>query len=210
MTIGTSMTIALVASGGALLMTVPACDTEDATLAEVVNDYPVIARDDDAGAPADIMGPTSLTVFKAWWGTALFVDGVVPGATSGPQRTTPQTAYAYALLAPGWDPSNGGPPTSLIAVRSNVRLSSARGQMLSIRVSDLDFTGRCGATPLSQTDADFITQRIFPAEFAGGHYDAATCVFTSDAADAASPEGGMSSDASPLEDGASAANTHGD
>jgi hypothetical protein len=70
-------------------------------------------------------------------------------------------------------------------VKSKTTLSVKRGDTLHVRVSDITMTGNCGAgQPLSQSDADFITQRIFPGDFAGGAYDAATCTFVPNATDA--------------------------
>jgi hypothetical protein len=62
----------------------------------------------------------------------------------------------------------------------------ARGDTLNIQVSDSTFDGNCAAgKPLSQADADQITQEIFPDEFAGMRYEARTCTLT-----VISPEGG--------------------
>jgi hypothetical protein len=144
------------------------CDTETATSAVVDN------------------ASSSVTVYKAWWGATLFRDPVAPSAESETERTVPSNDFAYALLAPGWDPNSGAPPSRLVAVRSSAPLSATRGDTLHIVVSDDAFVGDCAAgKPLSQDDADFITQRIFPGDFAGGVYDATTCT-THAAADAAS------------------------
>jgi hypothetical protein len=154
------------------LFSVAACDTEDATTAVVDDDY----------SAAD-----AVVVYKVWWSTALFSTPVVPGAESDSSRVVTDDATAYALLAPGWDPTSGAPPTYLVAVKSKATLSVARGDELHIRLSDSTMTGRCAAGGgLMQADADFITQRIFPGDFAGGTYDAKTCRFTP-AADAAAP-----------------------
>jgi hypothetical protein len=147
------------------------CETETATTAVVADRYPVIA---DGGDPS-----TQLTVYKVWWVTTLFVDPVVPGAESALQRTVPAADYAYALLAPGWDPTSTTPPVILIPVRSADKLGVTRGETLRIEVSDATFVGNCaGGKTLSQDDADFITLRIFPGDFATVTYDAKNCTST--------------------------------
>jgi hypothetical protein len=144
------------------------CDTENATTVVVDNDYPSIPDGGDA--------MTEMTVFKVWWVTTLLPDAVRPGGEGQVQRTVPNTDYAYAVLAPGWDASSRTPPSKVLAARSVGRLALARGDTLHVHVSDGTFLGNCAAgTRLSQDDADFITRRIFPAEFAGVTYDAQHC-----------------------------------
>jgi hypothetical protein len=148
-----------------------ACDTEDPTMVVVDNDYAALP---DGGDPT-----TEMTVYRVWWVTSLLSDAVAPGAEGQPQRTVPNADFAYAVLAPGWDPSAPAPPTRFIAARSAAKLSAARGETLHVHVSDDTFVGTCEpGKALSQSDADFITQRIFPAEFAGLAYDATTCTAT--------------------------------
>ncbi len=137
--------------------------SDGATAAVVQNAYP-------AGGPA---------VLEAWWYTTLFRTPVGAGGTSEALRTVPASDYAYAVLAPGWDPASGTAPTTLLPVRSASRLVVDRGGALSIVVGPQTFVGDCAAgAPLSQQDADFITERIFPGTFAGATYDAATCTLT--------------------------------
>lgn len=144
-----------------LLVAASACDTPDPTKAVVDNAYPASSQ---------------VVVYKAWWSATLFEDPVLPGASSDEQRSVPESNFVYALLAPGWDPASGSPPTKLLAVRSKEPLAATRGDTLHIIVSDATFAGSCDARqPLSQEDADFITQRIFPGDFANVSYDAATC-----------------------------------
>jgi hypothetical protein len=153
---------ALVLSGTLL----PACETSDATQAVFDNEYPV----SDAGASA------SVTLYRGWWSVAQLSEPVLAGAESDPLRVVQGSDYAYALLAPGWDPESGSPPATLLPVRTSAKLSVARGDTLRITISDATAVGNCAAgLPLSQADADFITQRIFPGEFAGQSYDAASC-----------------------------------
>lgn len=144
-----------------LLLGAAACETPDPTSAVVDNAYPE---------------PSQVVVYKVWWAATLFNDPVVPGASSDIQRSVPESDVVYALLAPGWDPVSGSPPTKLVAVRSKEKLVAPRGDTLHIVVSDATFTGSCDARqPLSQADADFITQRIFPGDFANVAYDAQKC-----------------------------------
>ena len=148
----------------ALLLTPTGCGTETPTEAVVTSGY---AKSD------------AITVYRVWYATTLFRDPVAPGSTSGTERTVPGSALAYAVLAVGWDPSSNEKPSSFVAVQSNHELSVERGDTLQIVVSDRTFAGRCDAgEALKQSDADFITQRIFPGEFTGMHYDASTCTAT--------------------------------
>jgi hypothetical protein len=145
----------------ALVLGVAACETPDPTSAVVDNAYPVAS---------------GIVVYKAWWSATLFRDPVAPGASSDIERSVPESDVVYALLAPGWDPTSGSPPTRLVAVRSKEKLAAPRGDTLHIVVSDATFVGNCAAKqPLSQTDADFITQRIFPGDFANTLYSAQNC-----------------------------------
>lgn len=153
-----------------------ACETETPTTASVRNDYTALA---DGGDPA-----TQTVVCRALYASTLFLDPVAPGDTSAKHRTVPSTDYVYAVLAMGWDPSSGAAPTTLIPVRSKGPLAVARGDLGLIAVSPAAFDGDCSAgSHLSQTDADLITQRIFPGTFAGVSYDASTCKSTTVAPD---------------------------
>jgi hypothetical protein len=150
------------------------CDAANATSAVVDNDYAVVPDGGDAGAPV-----TEMTVFKVWWSTSLLPDAVAPGSEGTPERTVPNTDFAYAVLAPGWDPSSAAPPARFLAVKSIAKLSAVRGDVLHVHVSDATFAGNCAAgKPLSQSDADLVTKRIFPAEFATVTYDASNCIAT--------------------------------
>ena len=147
---------------GALLAA--ACETPDPTKAVVDNAY----------AP-----PSQVVVYKAWWAATLFKAPVAPGTSSDEERSVPESDFVYALLAPGWEPESGSPPTKLVAVRSKDKVKAPRGDTLHIVVSDGTFFGSCDAKQaLSQEDADFITQRIFPGDFANMIYDAKTCTST--------------------------------
>jgi hypothetical protein len=152
------------------------CDTEDPTTVVVDNAYPVVPAGGDVAK--------EMTVFKVWWVTSLLPDAVPPGGAGQPERTVPNSDFAYALLAPGWDPSSPAPPPRLFAAKSASRLSAARGDTLHIHVSDDTFVGNCNAArPLSQDDATFITTRIFPAEFARMIYDSKSCTARAEAGD---------------------------
>jgi len=164
-----------------LLLGAAACETPDATSAVVDNAYPEATR---------------VVVYKAWWAATLFKEPVVPGASSDIERSVPESDVVYALLTPGWDPASGSPPTRLVAVRSKDKLVASRGDTLHIVVSDATFRGSCDARePLSQEDADFITQRIFPGDFANAVYDARSCTTTPTPDADAGSEGGA--DAGP-------------
>jgi hypothetical protein len=163
-----------------------ACDTSDPTQAVVDNAYPAPP---DGGDPA-----TQTVVYNAWWSVTLFSTPVGAGAESDQARAVTSTDFAYAVLAPGWDPSSTTAPTTLIPVKTAALLHADRGDTLHIVVSDATVVGNCAAgKPLSQADADFITQSIFPGLFSGVTYDAAKCVATPtpvDAGNDATPEAG--------------------
>lgn len=147
------------------------CETSDPTFAVIENRY---APPPDGGDAA-----LQTAVYQGWWSVTLFTTPVAAGTTSDPQRAITSTDFAYALLAPGWDPASGTTPTTLVPVKSSAALHVKRGDTLHIVVSDEATTGDCAAgKPLSQEDADFITQRIFPGLFANVTYDAATCIST--------------------------------
>lgn len=161
---------ALGAALAALLLALPGCETEDPTRVLVENGYPEASK---------------LVVYKVWWEVTLFTEPVLPGGTSSEQRGVPQADTAYALLAPGWDPESGTPPTTFLPLKSKALLRVSRGDTLRIDVSDATFFGNCAANQaLTQEDADFITTRIFPGELANTRYDAATCTA------ARAPDGG--------------------
>jgi hypothetical protein len=148
-----------------LALPLAACETEDPTQAVVENGFP---------APPDGGNGPQMVVYRAWWVVSPFADPVPAGMSSAVERVIPGDDYAYALLAPGWDPSSS-PPATLVAVRSKTKLSVARGDTLHIKVSDATFDGDCAAgSTLPPADADFITTHIFPGDFAGA-YDPATC-----------------------------------
>ncbi|HYQ01533.1 MAG TPA: hypothetical protein VER96_22825 [Polyangiaceae bacterium] len=158
------------------------CNTSDPTNAVLSNEYP----------PAnDASSADSMAVYKGWWSVALFPDPVPAGQTSDPIRVVEGTDYGYALLAPGWDATAGASPTALIPLRSAHKLRVDRGGLLTFVVSEQATVGDCRAGhAVSQDEADFITQRIFPGEFAGLVYDAATCTTSP----VATGEGGAGND----------------
>jgi hypothetical protein len=156
-----------------LLAPLAGCD-DTPTTAIVENGFPA------SGAGSS--GPT--TVYEVWWVTTLFPNAVAPGSTSETERTIPAADFAYALLAPGWSPADGGRPARLIAARSANPLSVAVHDVLRIVVSPATFVGDCATgPPLDADDARFIVERIFPGDFAGVAYDPATCTTTAEASD---------------------------
>ncbi len=142
------------------------CETSDETVAVFDNEYPA----------SESAAPDSVVVYEGWWSVAQLAAPVLPGAESEPVRVVNGSDYAYALLAIGWDPAAGSAPTRVLPVRTRAQLSVARGNTLHIEISDVTTLGDClSGEALSQDDADFITQRIFPGAFTGVQYDAATC-----------------------------------
>lgn len=149
-----------------------ACQTEDAAYAVVGNDYPVATDSHDPSQQT--------TVYKVWWSTALFSSPVAAGGESETIRAVAGGEVAYALLAPGWDPTSSDPPSMLIPVMTHIPLTVSRGTTLHIHLSDTTVVGNCGARAsgqLTQDEADFITQRIFPGDFIGT-YNAKACAIS--------------------------------
>ena len=156
------------------------CETSEQTQAVFDNEY----------AASDRVSGNGVVVYEGWWSVAQLTAPVLPGAESDPVRVVKGSDYAYALLAIGWDAASSISPTQVIPIRTKTVLSVARGDTLHIEISPATTLGDCSSgEPLSQDDADFITQRIFPGAFKGLHYDAATCT-TSPLRGASSGEAG--------------------
>jgi len=171
------------------------CATADPTTAVVDNGY--AAHDADPS--------TDVTAYKAWWSVALFPEPVAAGQSSDPIRVVPGNDFAYALLAPGWDPATGSTPASLIPVQTTQRISVDRGETLHILLSDSTTIGNCASgRPLSTEEAAFIVDRIFPGDFAGVVYDPSTCVATPIAEDAGTDARDAAGDEPSIGDGSDA------
>ena len=125
------------------------------------------ACDDPALVVVDDAYPVGTSVDMTWWHEMLVVDEVASGAESFAYRVVAGSDYAYALLR------RDGVP---IVVRSKDRLSVEMGETLHVRLAPDAVVGDCATgAPLSQAEADLVTQSIFPEPFAGAIYDAATC-----------------------------------
>ncbi len=128
-------------------------------------------------------GP-SLVVYQGWWQAVPFAvplsTPILPGGSSGPMPTVAASDNtAYVVLAPGWDPSSNAAPTSVIVMQSKTGFAVHLNDTLHIPVDDEHFAGNCLAgSHLTQQQADFITQLVFPATFGAIRYDAATCTAT--------------------------------
>ncbi len=111
----------------------------------------------------------------------LVVGRRVPSAASHPARNQQRSASSKALTSPTRCSRRVGTRRSALPrvsfpVRSKGELTAQRGDTLLIPIAPSSIEGDCDSgAPLTQDQADFITQRIFPAEFAGVTYDAATC-----------------------------------
>jgi hypothetical protein len=164
-----------VACGGAA-----GCDQSPHTAVVLANGYPTAAT-----AP--------LVVYRAVWENVAFPTPVEPGSSTSPQPSeTTSGVTAYVVLAPGWDPELSATPASLVVLQSRVPISETFDDLLTITVDDTTFAGNCVAgSPLPQAQADFITQVVFPCDFAAYHYDAATCTLTPNH----DPDAGVSCDA---------------
>ncbi len=121
-----------------------------------------------------------LVVYHAFWQAVPFQTPVPPGSSSDPQSTVAASANtAYAVLAPGWDPTTTTPPMSFVVMQSRDGFAVHLNETLHIPVNDTTFAGNCTAgSSLSQDQADFITRRVFLMDFAGLEYDAAHCTTT--------------------------------
>jgi hypothetical protein len=133
---------------------------------------------------------TSLVVYDAHWLNVSFAgQAVPPGASSAPMSTVPASAdnTAYVVLAAGWDRSTAMPPETLVVLQSRSGFAVALGDTLHIPVDDETFEGNCAAgSRLTQDQANFLTQIVFAADFAGLAYDPAGCT-TSQIGDEGAP-----------------------
>ena len=122
-------------------------------------------------APATIVVDDAYTddtiVEQAWWLETLVPDQVAPGGESPAYRALPGQDFTYLVL------SRGG---HTFVARTSLALGVDRGEELHVVVSPETIVGDCATRArLTQAEADFITQRVFPVRFAGTIYDAATC-----------------------------------
>ena len=134
-----------------LLFLLAMCACDDATTIAVDNAY----ADDTI-------------VDEVWWSQTLVPDQVAPGGESPVYRTTPALETAYLVA------ERGG---NVFVARTIIPLGVERGAELHVVISPSNIVGDCATSSarLTQPEADFITQRIFPGRFAGTVYDAATC-----------------------------------
>ena len=157
----------VVAFLAALVPFVFGCEPPSTTTTFVVleNDYPLTS---------------GLVVYRGFWQAVSFQTPILPGASSDPQNTVPASANtAYAVLAPGWDPSKSPTPTAFIVLESREGYGVEVRDTVDIPVSDATFAGDCGSKSfLTQSQADFVTRFVFASIFAGLEYDAATCTTT--------------------------------
>jgi hypothetical protein len=123
---------------------------------------------------------SELVVYEGFWQAVAFSNPIPPGGSSGLQNTVAASDNtAYVILAPGWDPTSNAGPTSLIVMQSRSGFAVHWNDTLHIPVDDTHFDGNCAAgSRLTQQQADFITQLVFPGTFASFRYDAATCTTT--------------------------------
>jgi hypothetical protein len=131
-----------------LLPILASCGDGDVTYA--------VVHDDVAGA----------AVYKAWYRTTLFVEGIAPGNDTPVHRVAPGGDLAYALLAPGWDPhSDAGAPAKLVAVQTSAPVSVRKGDVARIVLAADTVRGAClGSSPLSRDEYAVLTDRIFPGD----------------------------------------------
>jgi hypothetical protein len=154
------------------------CGLLFAILAVGCNDTPYVLVVLDNDYPASAAVP--LVVYQASWLAVSFTTPVPPGTSSAPQSSVAGSDNtAYAVLAPGWDPTSCTPPTSFVVLQSRAGFEVHFDNTLHIPVDDTTFAGNCAdGSFLTQAQADVVTQLVFPCVFAGLHYDAATCTTT--------------------------------
>jgi hypothetical protein len=125
------------------------------------------ACDDATTVVVDDAYTDDTLVLEVWWSETLVPDQVAPGGESPAYRTTPSLATAYAVLERGGD---------VFVARTSMPLGVQRSAELHIVLSPQTIIGDCATSAhLTQPEADFITQSIFPGRFSGAVYDAATC-----------------------------------
>jgi hypothetical protein len=124
--------------------------------------------------------PSPLVIYRAAWHAIAFKEPIAPGASSAAEVTVPASNNtAYVVVAPGWDPASSTKPTKLVVMQSRDGFEVHLDTTLHIPVDDATFAGNCAAgSRLAQADADVLTQLVFPGDFAGVTYDAATCITT--------------------------------
>jgi hypothetical protein len=152
--------------GIAGLIGAAACEAPD-TFVVFDNDYPVAAGN-------------AMVVYRATWQAIALQDSIAPGRSSDPQDTIAASENtAYAILAPGWDPASAARPGRFVVLQSRQGFAVHLNNTLHIPIDDASFAGNCAAgSVLSQAQADFITQLVFPDVFVSLRYDAATCAVT--------------------------------
>jgi hypothetical protein len=125
----------------------------------------------------DYSAASGPVLYQAFWEATSLQSPIAPGVSSDPQITVPCSPNtAYAVLAPGWDPTSSAPPTAYVVLQSKAGYGVNVGDTVEIPVDDSSFDGNCAAGSfLTQSQADFLTQFVFSSTFAGLHYDAATC-----------------------------------
>jgi hypothetical protein len=145
-------------------------------------DFPDAAPQTSVVLENEYSPDTSLVVYDAYWLNVSFAgQALAPGASSAPQSTVPASAdnTAYVVLAPGWDAMSEMTPKRLVVIQSRGGFAVALGDTLHIPVDDDGFEGNCAAgSRLTQDQANFLTNIVFAADFAGLAYDAATCTTT--------------------------------
>lgn len=125
-----------------------------------------IACDDATMVLVDNGYGDSTLVDAVWWTTTYVPDQVPAGQESPAYRTVPGSDIAYVVL------ERGG---NVFVAETTKAQTVERSNTLHIVISPDTITGDCATSTLTQAQADFITQSIFPGRFEGKIYDAATC-----------------------------------
>ena len=129
-----------------------------------------------------------MVIYQGSWQSISFTSPIPPGSSEeagnpalpDPTAAVPASSQtAYAILAPGWDVDASAPPTAFMVLESRNQYALDFNTTLRIPVDDTTFRGNCMAgNYLSQDDADYITQLVFPQDATVFRYEAASCATT--------------------------------
>ena len=126
----------------------------------------LLGCDDATMVVVDNAYTDSTIVDAVWWSETYVPDRVPAGQESPAYRTVPGSAIAYVVL------ERDG---NVFVAETASPVSVERQDTLHVSISPATIVGDCATSTLTQAQADFITQSIFPGRFEGAIYDAATC-----------------------------------
>ncbi len=128
--------------------------------------FSLVRCDDATMLVVDNAYADSTIVDAVWWSETYVPDAVPAGQASPAYRSVPGSAVAYVVL------ERDG---HVFVAETAKPVSVERSSTLHITISPDTIIGDCASSTLTQAQADFITESIFPTRFEGTIYDAATC-----------------------------------